>query len=183
MKTTNSKQTSAPLIVVCLCHDDGATRRQWQPQWEVQRVAEGSVEGVGPLRCRRGNQLTKSRGNARQEGARGLWGRNRRRGSLCWGCRELPEAVATRSDLHGERRAQTHRSLPGKAPRWRLAMRWQQRWVQEANRPCGWGGAASRRFDIMVVRLCEKWWLAMREREGERGSFVSCLQARWLMIK
>jgi hypothetical protein len=25
------KQTSAPLIVVCLCHDDGATRRQWQP--------------------------------------------------------------------------------------------------------------------------------------------------------
>ena len=105
IKTTNSKQTRAPLIVVCLCHDDGATRRQWQPQWEVQRVAEGSVEGVGPLRCRRGNQLTESRGNARQEGACGLWGRNRRRGSLCWGCRELPEAVATCSDLHGERRA------------------------------------------------------------------------------
>jgi hypothetical protein len=72
-KNNEFKQKSAPLIVVCLCHDDGATRRQWQPQREVQRVAEGSVDGVGPLLCRRGCQLTESRGNARQEGARGWW--------------------------------------------------------------------------------------------------------------
>jgi hypothetical protein len=59
------------LIVVCLCHDDGATPRQWQPWREVQRVAEGSVDGVGPLRCRLGCQLTKSRGK-RAAGGR-LW--------------------------------------------------------------------------------------------------------------
>jgi predicted RND superfamily exporter protein len=30
-KNNKFKQTSTPLIVVCLCHDDGATPRQWQP--------------------------------------------------------------------------------------------------------------------------------------------------------
>jgi hypothetical protein len=39
-------------------------------------LPRGLVDGVGPLRCRRGCHLTKSRRKARQKSARGWWAKH-----------------------------------------------------------------------------------------------------------
>jgi hypothetical protein len=158
-KNNEFKQTSALLIVVCLCQLMGRHGGNCSLDRRCRELPKGLIGGVGPLQCRRGNQLTKSRAKARQNCARGLWGRNRRRGSLCWGCRELPEAVATRSgppwweestntsDSSGEgaavmaRNAMTAAVVSGGQSAW---------WLRRSGLP--------KVRHHGRVRLCEKWW-------------------------
>ena len=100
-KNNEFKQTSALLIVVCLCQLMG----RHGGNCSLNRRCRELPEGLSLDLCSADKgRLTKSRAKARQNCARGLWGRNRRRGGLCWWCRELPEAVAAVATRSGPQR-------------------------------------------------------------------------------
>jgi hypothetical protein len=134
MKT---KQTSPPLIVVCLCKFV-RRRRQWKPQREVRRFTAGTRRWrwTSAVQTRVPTHRIEGKGASeelpRLMGKEGWRAASAERAGSCWRvswCRNTFKASTARG---GHKHA---RSVGGRARRWWTAMRGRQRWVQEVNRP------------------------------------------------
>ena len=105
MKT---KQTSPPLIVVCLCKFV-RWRRQWKPQREVRRVAAGTRRWRWTSAVQTRVPTHRIEGKGASEELPRLMGKEGWRAASAEGAESCQRVSRPRrvQDLHGKRRAQT----------------------------------------------------------------------------